>query len=215
MHPRARAEATEYYEKTELTTPRSLEKLPPNCAGAAWQFRCRPATPNVDPESLLEPFEGMLVAFEDLQGVVQGPTKRSATAMSRSRSSPIRPCPSYKAGGSSNPTPPMPRADLPGQRAGADLPPVAWGDRVQVRAAEPGWRCWRLSTTVSANICCCRCRERRSGFSPAMNRPSRRPAGRGRLPDLLLQRFGAGPGPRSVARRGRLRGRAAPARGSH
>jgi len=72
------AEATEYYDKTELTTPRSLKTLPIDlCGDGSLPAPMAPLpAPNVDPASLLEQFEGMLVAFEELRGVVQGPTKR-------------------------------------------------------------------------------------------------------------------------------------------
>ena len=72
------AEVSEYYEKTELTTPRTFEALPiETCANGTLPVVPAPLpVPNVEPESRLERFEGMLVAFEELQGVVQGPTKR-------------------------------------------------------------------------------------------------------------------------------------------
>ncbi len=134
------AEATEYYEKTELTTPRSLEKLPTELCGSGLAVPLPPLpTPNVDPESLLEPFEGMLVAFEDLQGVVQGPTKRFSNgnveiALIADQALP------FVQGGRVFQSNPADAAGLIflGNGLGADLPPVAWGDRVQVRAAEPG-----------------------------------------------------------------------------
>ena len=134
------AEATEYYEKTELTTPRSLEPLPTELCGSGLSVPLPPLpTPNVDPESLLEPFEGMLVAFEELQGVVQGPTKRFSNgnveiALIAEQALP------FVQGGRVFQSNPADAAGLIflGNGLGAELPPAAWGDRVQVRAAEPG-----------------------------------------------------------------------------
>jgi len=135
------AEATEYYEKTELTTPRALSTLPIElCGSGALAAPLAPLpAPNVEPESLLEPFEGMLVAFEALQGVVQGPTKRFSNgnveiALIAEQALP------FVQGGRVFQTNAADAAGLIflGNGLGASLPPAAWGDRVQVRAAEPG-----------------------------------------------------------------------------
>lgn len=134
------AEATEYYEKTELTTPRSIETLPGELCGSGLSVPLAPLpAPNVDPESLLEPFEGMLVALEELQGVVQGPTKRFRNgnveiALIAEQALP------FVQGGRVFQSNPADAAGLIflGNGLGAELPPAAWGDRVQVRAAEPG-----------------------------------------------------------------------------
>ena len=135
------AEATEYYDKTELTTPRSLKTLPIDLCGdgslsAAWAPL---PTPNVEPESLLERFEGMLVAFEELQGVVQGPTKRFSNgnveiALIAEQALP------FVQGGRVFQSNPADAAGLIflGNGLGAELPAAAWGDRVRVRAAQPG-----------------------------------------------------------------------------
>ena len=135
------AEATEYYDKTELTTPRALETLPIELCGSGTlpaPLAPLPA-PNVEPESLLEPFEGMLVAFEELQGVVQGPTKHFSNgnveiALIAEQALP------FVQGGRVFQSNPADAAGLIflGNGLGANLPPAAWGDRVQVRAAEPG-----------------------------------------------------------------------------
>ena len=135
------AEATEYYEKTELTTPRSLKTLSMDLCGdgslpAAWAPL---PTPNVEPESLLERFEGMLVAFEELQGIVQGPTKRFSNGNVEIALIAEQALPFVQGGRvfQSN------LADAAGliflgNGLGAELPAAAWGDRVRVRAAEPG-----------------------------------------------------------------------------
>lgn len=135
------AEVTEYYEKTELTTPRALETLPVEvCGGGSLAATPAPLpAPNVDPASLLERFEGMLVAFAELQGVVQGPTKRFSSgkvemALVADRSLP------FVDGGrvfQSN------RDDAAGlvylgNGLGAVVPEVGWGDRVRIRGAQPG-----------------------------------------------------------------------------
>ena len=134
------AEATEYYEKTELTTPRSIETLPNELCGNGLSVPLAPLPrPNVDPESLLEPFEGMLVAFEELQGVVQGPTKRFSNGNVEIAFIAEEALPFVQGGRvfQSNPADAAGLIFL-GNGLGADLPPAAWGDRVQVRAAEPG-----------------------------------------------------------------------------
>ena len=135
------AEATEYYEKTELTTPRALETLPIElCGSGALAAPLAPLpAPNVEPESVLERFEGMLVAFEEVQGVVQGPTKQFSNgnveiALIAEQALP------FLQGGRVFQTNPTDAAGLIflSNGVGAQLPEVAWGDRVQVRAAEPG-----------------------------------------------------------------------------
>ncbi len=135
------AEATEYYEKTELTTPRSLKTLPIDlCGDGSLPAPMAPLpAPNVDPASLLEQFEGMLVAFEEMRGVVQGPTKRFRNgnveiALIAEEAVP------FVQGGRVFQWNPDDAAGLIflGNGLGAELPAAAWGDRVQVRAAEPG-----------------------------------------------------------------------------
>ena len=135
------AEATEYYEKTELTTPRALETLPIElCGGEALSAVSAPLpVPNVEPASRLERFEGMLVAFEALQGVVQGPTKRFRSgsvelALIADQSLP------FVHGGRVFQSNPADAAGLifVGNGLGAELPQAGWGDRVRVRAAQPG-----------------------------------------------------------------------------
>lgn len=135
------AEATEYYEKTELTTPRSLQTLSIDLCGDG-SLAAAPAplpAPNVDPESLLEQFEGMLVAFERLQGVVQGPTKRFSNGNVEIALIAEEALPFVQGGRvfQSNPDDAAGLIFL-GNGLGAELPAAAWGDRVQVRAAEPG-----------------------------------------------------------------------------
>ena len=135
------AEATEYYEKTELTTPRSLKTLSIDLCGDG-SLAAAPAplpAPNVDPESLLEQFEGMLVAFERLQGVVQGPTKRFSNGNVEIALIAEEALPFVQGGRvfQSNPDDAAGLIFL-GNGLGAELPAAAWGDRVQVRAAEPG-----------------------------------------------------------------------------
>ena len=134
------AEATEYYEKTELTTPRSVETLPKDLCGSGLSVPLPPLpSPNVDPESLLERFEGMLVAFEGLQGVVQGPTKRFSNGNVEIAFIVERSLPFVQGGRvfQSNSDDAAGLIFL-GNGLGAYLPPAAWGDRVQVTAAEPG-----------------------------------------------------------------------------
>ena len=135
------AEVSEYYEKTELTTPRAVETLPTElCGGGELSAAAAPLpAPNLDPVSLLEPFEGMLVSFEELQGVVQGPTKRFSSgsveiAFIADRSL------SFVRGGRVFQSNPDDAAGLIflGNGLGADLPDVGWGDRVRVRSAQPG-----------------------------------------------------------------------------
>ena len=135
------AEATEYYEKTELTTPRSLKTLSIDLCGDG-SLAAAPAplpAPNVDPESLLEQFEGMVVAFERLQGVVQGPTKRFSNGNVEIALIAEEALPFVQGGRvfQSNPDDAAGLIFL-GNGLGAELPAAAWGDRVQVRAAEPG-----------------------------------------------------------------------------
>ncbi len=135
------AEATEYYEKTELTTPRSLKTLSIDLCGDG-SLATAPAplpAPNVDPESLLEQFEGMVVAFERLQGVVQGPTKRFSNGNVEIALIAEEALPFVQGGRvfQSNPDDAAGLIFL-GNGLGAELPAAAWGDRVQVRAAEPG-----------------------------------------------------------------------------
>ena len=135
------AEATEYYEKTELTTPRSLKTLSIDLCGDG-SLAAAPAplpAPNVDPESLLEQFEGMLVAFERLQGVVQGPTKRFSNGNVEIALIAEEALPFVQGGRvfQSNPDDAAGLIFL-GNGLGAELPAAAWGDHVQVRAAEPG-----------------------------------------------------------------------------
>ena len=135
------AEVSEYYEKTELTTPRTLETLPIDlCGSGALPAPLAPLpAPNVEPESLLEPFEGMLVAFEELQGVVQGPTKRFSSGSVEIALIADHALPFVQGGRvfQSNPADAAGLIFL-GNGLGADLPQVGWGDRVRVRAAEPG-----------------------------------------------------------------------------
>ena len=135
------AEVAEYYEKTELTTPRSLEKLPIDlCGGGVLPAPLAPLpAPNVEPESLLEPFEGMLVAFEELQGVVQGPTKLFSNGSVEIALIADQALPFVQGGRvfQSNPADAAGLIFL-GNALGADLPQVGWGDRVRLRAAEPG-----------------------------------------------------------------------------
>lgn len=135
------AEATEYYAKTELTTPRSLETLPDAlCGGESLAAVPAPLpAPNVEPASLLEPFEGMLVAFEALEGVVQGPTRQFSNgnveiALIAEQALP------FVQGGRVFQWNPSDAAGLIflGNGLGAALPQAGWGDRVQVRATEPG-----------------------------------------------------------------------------
>ena len=135
------AEVSEYYEKTELTTPRTFEALPiETCANGTLPVVPAPLpVPNVEPESRLERFEGMLVAFEELQGVVQGPTKRFSSgsvelALIADQSLP------FVHGGRVFQSNPADAAGLIflGNGLGAQLPQVGWGDRVRVRAAQPG-----------------------------------------------------------------------------
>ena len=135
------AEATEYYEKTELTTPRSLKTLSIDLCGDG-SLAAAPAplpAPNVDPESLLEQFEGMVVAFKRLQGVVQGPTKRFSNGNVEIALIAEEALPFVQGGRvfQSNPDDAAGLIFL-GNGLGAELPAAAWGDRVQVRAAEPG-----------------------------------------------------------------------------
>ena len=135
------AEVSEYYEKTELTTPRAFETLPSETCGDG-VLSAVPAplpVPNVEPESRLERFEGMLVAFEELQGVVQGPTKQFSNgnvelALIADQSLP------FVDGGRVFQSHPSDAAGLIflGNGLGAELPQVGWGDRVRVRAAQPG-----------------------------------------------------------------------------
>ncbi len=135
------AEATEYYEKTELTTPRSLKKLSIDlCGDGSLPAPLAPLpAPNVDPEALLERFEGMLVAFEELQGVVQGPTKRFSNGNVEIALIAEQALPFVRGGRvfQSNPDDAAGLIFL-GNGLGAELPPAAWGDLVRVRAAEPG-----------------------------------------------------------------------------
>ena len=135
------AEATEYYEKTELTTPRSLKKLSIDlCGDGSLLTPLAPLpAPNVDPEALLERFEGMLVAFEELQGVVQGPTKRFSNGNVEIALIAEQALPFVQGGRvfQSNPDDAAGLIFL-GSGLGAELPAAAWGDRVRVRAAEPG-----------------------------------------------------------------------------
>ena len=135
------AEVSEYYEKTELTTPRALETLPgETCGEDVLSAVSAPLpVPNVEPESRLERFEGMLVTFEALQGVVQGPTKHFSNgsvelALIADQSLP------FVHGGrvfQSNPADATGLIFL-GNGLGANLPQVGWGDRLRVRAAQPG-----------------------------------------------------------------------------
>ena len=133
-------EVAEYYEKTELTTPRRLETLPAEICGSLTAAAVAPLpVPNVEPELRLERFEGMLVAFSELQGVVQGPTKHFSNgnveiALVADRSLP------YVHGGRVLRSNPSDAAGLIflGNGLGAQLPQVGWGDRVRVRAAQPG-----------------------------------------------------------------------------
>ncbi len=135
------AEATEYYEKTELTTPRSLKKLAIDlCGDGSLPAPLAPLpVPNVDPESLLERFEGMLVAFEELQGVVQGPTKRFSNGNVEIALIAERALPFVRGGRvfQSNPDDAAGLIFL-GNGLGAELPAAAWGDLVRVRTPEPG-----------------------------------------------------------------------------
>ena len=135
------AEVSEYYEKTELTTPRTLETLPLDLCGSgslSAAFAPLPA-PNLEPESLLEPFEGMLVAFEELQGVVQGPTKLFSSGSVEIALIADQALPFVQGGRvfQSNPADAAGLIFL-GNGLGADLPQVGWGDRLQIRAAQPG-----------------------------------------------------------------------------
>ena len=132
-------EVAEYYEKTELTTPRRLETLPAEACGGLTAAAAPLPVPNVAPELRLERFEGMLVAFSELQGVVQGPTKHFRNgnveiALIADRSLP------YVHGGRVLRSNPADAAGLIflGNGVGAQLPQVGWGDRVRVRAAQPG-----------------------------------------------------------------------------
>lgn len=135
------AEATEYYDKTELTTPRSLEALSDElCGGGSLTAAPAPLpAPNVEPASLLEPFEGMLVSFDELQGVVQGPTRQFSNgnveiALIAEQALP------FVQGGRVFQSNAADAAGLIflGNGLGAELPQAGWGDRVRVRAAEPG-----------------------------------------------------------------------------
>lgn len=132
-------EVAEYYEKTELTTPRRVEALPAGSCGGLTATAAALPVPNVAPELRLERFEGMLVAFSELQGVVQGPTKHFSNgnveiALIADRSLP------YVHGGRVLRSNPADAAGLIflGNGVGAQLPQVGWGDRVRVRAAQPG-----------------------------------------------------------------------------
>ena len=132
-------EVAEYYEKTELTTPRRLETLPAETCGSLTAAVAPLPVPNVAPELRLERFEGMLVVFSELQGVVQGPTKHFSNgnveiALIADRSLP------YVHGGRVLRSNPADAAGLIflGNGVGAQLPQVGWGDRVRVRAAQPG-----------------------------------------------------------------------------
>ena len=135
------AEAVEYYQKTELTAPRRLVALENGVCGAAG-LTPAPAPlprPNVDPATLLERFEGMLVAIDGLEGVVQGPTKRfrsgdAEIALLAGNSL------AQVAGGRVMRANPEDAAGLIflGNGLGAQLPEVGWGDRVRLRAARPG-----------------------------------------------------------------------------
>ncbi len=135
------AEVSEYYEKTELSWARAIETIPTElCGEGKLSAASAPLpVPNLAPASLLEPFEGMLVAFEELRGVVQGPTKRFRNggveiALIATQSLP------FVRGGRVFQTN---LADAAGliflsNGLGAELPDVAWGDRVQVRSRRPG-----------------------------------------------------------------------------
>ena len=135
------AEVSEYYEKTELTTPRALQALPiETCGEDALPAVSAPLpVPNVEPESRLERFEGMLVTFEELQGVVQGPTRHFSSGSAEIALIADQSLP-FVHGGRVFQSSPADAAGLIflGNGLGADLPQVGWGDRVRVSAAQPG-----------------------------------------------------------------------------
>lgn len=133
-----RAEANEFYEKTELIRPAAVEPSD-RCGEGVVQPVPIPAA--VDQQGLsrqewvdlFEPVEGMLVVIDALHGIVQGPTKR------------------YRGGGEEiGLLGPGITAALPGQRlfhhqeagreslfflsneAGMSMPDAAWGDTIHL-----------------------------------------------------------------------------------
>ncbi len=71
-----RAFVDEYYEKTELSRTKPIERsdrcLTTNVAPAVMEQ----AHPGVPPVAMFERYEGMVVELDDLRGLVQGATKR-------------------------------------------------------------------------------------------------------------------------------------------
>lgn len=125
----------EYYEKTELTQPKRVRKVTQCGKEPVGAVDLPLAQIGVDPISLFEPYEGMLVNLPPFQAIVQGPTKRFASGETEIALLPITSTQTLSA------TTPSVRVFQDDSESvmgllflssliGDDLPALAWGDVV-------------------------------------------------------------------------------------
>lgn len=128
----------EYYDKTELARTKKPEEVDYCETLTVEPVEIPFARLATDPETLFERYEGMLVRVDDLQGVVEGPTKRFRDGSAEIAFVPqgVEP---YLPGGRV-----FQRADeemdalmYVSSGLGGDLPGLNWGDSISV-GGEPG-----------------------------------------------------------------------------
>ncbi len=124
---------TEFYEKTELSRARSIE--PSTLCGEANLTTMEAAEwPGVSlldaPSERLESLEGMIVALEELDGLVQGPTKRFNSGEAEIAIATPEGLRHVKGGRIFQGTESMNALIYLSNAVGGDLPEVDWGDRV-------------------------------------------------------------------------------------
>jgi hypothetical protein len=128
-----RAYVEEFYEKTELSRSKAITPVS-TCATTAIAPTTIPLPRyGIAPATLFEHYEGMLVQFAELSGIVQGPTKRFANDMTEFTLLPAALVP-YVPGGrvfQSDGAATQALVHLSGA-LGASVPEVGWGDPVRV-----------------------------------------------------------------------------------
>jgi uncharacterized protein len=130
---------TEFYEKTELSRVQSMQPVDLCPEQPVEPVEIPTPLLHTAPETILEPFEGMLVALPELQGIVQGPTKRfkndeAELALIAERFLPYLPGRRVLQAEPGH----TPALIFLSSGAGGELPDAVWGDRVTVEPAVEG-----------------------------------------------------------------------------
>ncbi len=133
------AAVQEYYEKTELARAEAIVPVDLCPSTPVEPVPVPMGALNTAPAEVFEPYEGMWVALDSLDGLVEGPTRRfrNGDVEIALVDEPLLP---YIPGGRVFRSSPGDVAALVflSNRLGVELPPAAWGDRVIVEPAEPG-----------------------------------------------------------------------------